>query len=66
MCATELFAKNGRKTAAVGSPACDLPYRQLVRRYGADLAYAPMLNSGMFIRDPKYRVRGPVSLPSIF
>lgn len=49
-----------------GAPGPDLPYRQLVRRYGADLAYAPMLNSGMFVRDPKYRSRhlfpAPLSL----
>ena len=33
-------------------PAGELPFRELARRYGADLAYAPMLNSGMFVRDP--------------
>jgi tRNA-dihydrouridine synthase 1 len=35
----------------------DLPYRMLARRYGTQLAYAPMLNAGRFATDPKYRRR---------
>ena len=52
--------------ASLGSPkfvlapmveGSDLPYRELTRRYGAQLTYAPMLNSGRFAADPKYRAR---------
>lgn len=36
--------------------ASELAFRDLTRKYGADLAYTPMLNSKIFARDAKYRL----------
>lgn len=35
--------------------ASELPFRLLCRKYGATLAYTPMINSEKFAIDPKYR-----------
>ena len=37
--------------------ASELPFRLLCRRYGASLAYTPMINSERFAEDPDYRRR---------
>eukprot|EP00030_Apusomonadida_sp_AF-17_P002459 a339721_97.p1 GENE.a339721_97~~a339721_97.p1 ORF type:complete len:424 (-),score=138.34 a339721_97:358-1500(-) len=33
----------------------ELPFRLLCRKYKTELCYTPMINSGCFARDPKYR-----------
>ncbi|OBA26240.1 FMN-linked oxidoreductase [Hanseniaspora valbyensis NRRL Y-1626] len=40
----------------------ELAFRILMKKYGCDLAYTPMLNAKMFAKDHKYRVRnfGPL------
>lgn len=42
----------------------ELPFRLLCRRYGATLAYTPMLNSGKFATDSEYRYREFTTIPS--
>eukprot|EP00190_Bangiopsis_sp_CCMP1999_P000426 CAMPEP_0198735860 /NCGR_PEP_ID=MMETSP1475-20131203/62185_1 /TAXON_ID= ORGANISM="Unidentified sp., Strain CCMP1999" /NCGR_SAMPLE_ID=MMETSP1475 /ASSEMBLY_ACC=CAM_ASM_001111 /LENGTH=59 /DNA_ID=CAMNT_0044499585 /DNA_START=51 /DNA_END=227 /DNA_ORIENTATION=+ len=38
--------------------ASELAFRMLVRKYGAELAYTPMLNAGQFVANPKFRSEG--------
>ena len=39
----------------------ELPWRMLTRKYGAQLCYTPMMNSGVFVRDPTYRAENFVT-----
>lgn len=35
--------------------ASELPWRLLSRKYNTQLAYTPMMNAGIFLREPRYR-----------
>lgn len=40
---------------AASGEQSELPWRELSRKYGADLCYTPMINSGVFVRSETYR-----------
>eukprot|EP00927_Polykrikos_kofoidii_P060528 TRINITY_DN55488_c0_g1_i1.p1 TRINITY_DN55488_c0_g1~~TRINITY_DN55488_c0_g1_i1.p1 ORF type:complete len:484 (-),score=63.75 TRINITY_DN55488_c0_g1_i1:47-1465(-) len=55
--AVHLFERLGRPRWIL-APMVDqseLPFRLLARRYGAQLCYTPMVNSGQFVRSATYR-----------
>lgn len=43
--------------------ASELPWRLLSRKYGAQVAYTPMFNAGIFIRETRYRREALESCP---
>ena len=48
--------RSPRYVAAPMVNQSELPYRLLMRRYGAQLCYTPMLNSKAFVKSEAYRI----------